>query len=220
MCQEHAKLAKDNERLTAALQDLDRLSQERTRELERIRGELRSLHEQSKASQNFVECFVALVGVPKTVEYATHAAADVDAIVGKVLARIPSTGGAVLQVTPPEKLRHDFQQAEVARLLEAVQALTPLARTQFRLLEAVPGALVGQQAMAERLGRSWGGNARVTFVTALKELEGLGVVEIQERVGVRSKLRAKIEADLGFYSAAAGDVDATYQHVLARLVDA
>ncbi len=213
MCEEHAKLAKKVEELTTGVNGYSARVGTLTVELADVRKERDQLARRAEAGTRLVDALVALAGPLGGV--------DMEAIVEKVLARIPAGAGvAVLHVTPPEKLRHDFQDAEVARLLEATQALSPLARTIMRLVEAIPhGTALGQQVLAERLGRSWGGNARVTFVKALGELATLGFVEIQERVGVRSTLRAKIEADLGFYSASAGDVESTYQHVLARLAE-
>jgi len=222
MCQEHAKLAAEVTEYQRKLADALSTVYQAGQRAGKQEQEIRRLSDALTTSTRFAEALKAFIGGIGDVAFPTASAVDVDQVVEKVLARIPSTaaGGAVLQVTPPEKLRHDFQAAEVTRVLEAVAALSPLARTQLRLLEAIPhGTAIGQQTLAERLGRSWGGNARVTFVTALKELEALGVVEIQERVGVRSTLRAKLEADLGFYSATVGDIDATYQHVLARLAE-
>ncbi len=220
MCEEHAKLATKVTELTTAVNEYSARVGTLTLELadaNKARAELNQhasgLRSRADAASRFVDALVALAGPIGGV--------DMEAIVDKVLARLPAGAvGAVLQVTPPEKLRHDFQKDEVARLLGATQGLSPLARTIMRLVEAIPhGTALGQQVLAERLGRSWGGNARVTFVKALGELATLGFVGIQERVGVRSTLRGKIEADLGFYSASAGDVEQTYQYVLARLAE-
>lgn len=212
MCEEHAKLATEVERLTSMTNDYADKLGKRELALKDAQTHRDQFRARAEAGTRFVEALAALAG--------PVGAVDMEALIEKVLARLPAgAGGAVLQVTPPEALRAEFQGAEVARLRDAVRALSPLARMQLRLLEAMPGTAVGQQQLAERLGRSWGGNARVTFVKALGELEALGLVEIQERVGVRARVRAKIEADLGFYQASAGDVDLTYQHVLAHLVE-
>lgn len=210
MCQEHAKLAKEVDRLKGLEANL--LS-----ELAEARSVANAAHAQSKTARTFVDALLALIDAPKiAAAYGATADVDVGAIVEKVLARIPTTG-AVVQVTPPEQLRRDFQRDEASRILEAAAALTPLARQQLRLLEALEGQAVGQQALAERMGRSWGGNARVTFVKGLDELVALGWIDKQERQGVRTTLRAKIEANLALYQPAVGDVDATYQHVVAAL---
>jgi hypothetical protein len=215
MCEEHAKLSKEVEQLKGKLAEAARAliqggaaAGEKLKAMMVERDQARS---RAAAADRLVDALAQLGA-------GGGGAVDVDGIVEKVLARIPAgAGGAVLQVTPPEKLRHDFQEAEVRRLLEAVAALSPLAQSQLLLLESIAGSAVGQQQLASRLGRSWGGNARVTFVRALEELTALGLIEVKEREGVRTALRVKIETDLGFYNATPADVEATHQNVLARL---
>lgn len=219
MCQEHAKLAREVTALQGRLDEQQQLAGERGRIVERLTADLaaavndRDVYlERGRRANALVEAWTALVGAPR----AAGAGVDVETIVQKVLARIP-TGGAVVQVTPPAKLRADFQQAEVDRLLATVGALKPLPRRILLLLEGLEGARLSPKTIAERLGRATGGGSWIDLGAAIKELAELGLVDVVERQGSAACVRAKIAADLATYGATEADVDATYQHVLTKL---
>jgi hypothetical protein len=197
MCTEHQKLAVEVENLRKGLADAQRSNM-------RLAGELA----EAEAGTKLVRAMRAVLGGGTG-----GAAIDEDAIVQRVLARVPVGAGAIT-VTPPAKLRADFQQAEVARLLGDIGALKPLAKTVLKLLEAVEGASLFQKAIAERLGRSTGGGSWIDLTTQVKELAGSGFVEIDQKRGVRTVLRTKIAVDLTTYQATDADVEATYQAVL------
>jgi len=146
------------------------------------------------------------------------AQASVDEIVEKVLARLPAPDrpGAPLVVAPAEKLRRDFQEDEARRIRAAIAGLKPLQRRALLLLEATPG-YVGQKILAERLGRSTKGGSWVDLTVAIRDLKAAGFVEVEERQGARARLREKIGADLGFYEAAAEEIEQVYQVVMAEL---
>lgn len=145
------------------------------------------------------------------------AAVDEDALVQRVLARIPAGGSRVLQVIPLEKLRADFQQMEVDRLLEAIRGLNPVQKRVLTLLETTDGAFVSQPNLATRLGRSTAGGSMADFGRMNKELAAMSLIEMVERQGARKRLRAKIAEDLAFYKATETDIDATYQTVMYTL---
>lgn len=142
-----------------------------------------------------------------------------DAVVERVLARIPPGGaGGPITVTPPEKLRADFQREEVTRILDAVAALPALAKTVLRLLEAIEGATITQTVVAQRLGRSTSGGSLQTLAETVKALVAAGFVEVNpNKKGIRAATRAKIAADLSTYQATDADVEAVYQNVLHAL---
>ena len=149
---------------------------------------------------------------------ASGAPVDEDAIVRKVLARIPAGGAGPVTIMPPEALRADFQRQEVDRLLTIVKALKPLQKRVLKLMETTAGEYVGQPTLATRLGRTTAGGSFMEFGKANKELAELGLVEAKERQGLRKRLRDKIAEDLAFYQASEADIEAVYQNVLHTLV--
>lgn len=205
MCQQHQALAETNERLQSEIGQL-------RGDLDRMRGDADAM---KRLRSLLAEAF-ALAGIQGGLESGAEVRLDLneDAIVARIMARIPP-GGAVVQVTPPAKLRADFQREEVARLLAAVHGLNPLAKQVLKLLEAIEGDTMGQPTIAARLGRSYGGGSQKrSMADAVAELEALGVAESESRVGVRARTRDKIAADLAAYQATPEDIEATYQAVL------
>lgn len=216
MCEEHAKLETEVESLRTKLGEAERTLLEAGRAageaLKKVIGERDALRRHADAAVRFVDALAALAG--------PVGAVSMEALVDKVLARLPAgAASVVLQVTPPEKLRAEFQEAEVARLLGAIAALKPLPRRILRLVETTDGAFVGQKILAERLGRSTQGGSWIDFGKAVGELAALGLVEVRERQGLRRRLREKIGQDLAFYQATEADVDATHAQVLGRLAE-
>lgn len=148
-----------------------------------------------------------------------NGAVDQEQLIAEVLRRLPASGGTVYQVAPVEKLRKDYQQQEVDRLLAWIRELPELERKILGLVETTEGR-TGQQKLAERLGRSFGGNARVTFVAALRRLASAQAVDIEERHGVAKRLKVKIAEDLAIYQASEQEVEATYQTIMATMAGA
>jgi hypothetical protein len=207
MCTEHQRLADENRRLQQRIAQADEVAAA-------DRARINRLEREAEGGRRLMEAlafFAPSGGAP------VMAAVDEDAIVRSVLARLPS-GGGVIQVTPPEKLRADFQREETERVVKAVGAMTSLQRRIVLLLEAaVDDAYVSQPKIAERLGRATAGGSFLDLTRAVKELAQGGFVEVQQRQGARRALRTKIAADLSFYQATPGDVEATYQRVLYAL---
>ena len=131
----------------------------------------------------------------------------------RFLSEVPLGSGAPLVVTPPEKLRKDFQREEADRIIAASRSLTPLAKRVLKLLETTSD-YVSQPKTAERLGRSNSGNAAVTLAKAIGDLRECGFVDTKPKTGSRTAVRDKIAADLAFYQASQADVDQVYQTVL------
>jgi hypothetical protein len=135
----------------------------------------------------------------------------------RLLVELPTlAAGGTLTVTPPEKLRKDFQSEEVGRIVAAARELKPLAKRVLKLLESTDEH-VGQATIAKRLGRSNTGNAAATLSSAIGDLSALGLVEVKNKVGARKATRDKIAADLAFYQATEAEIDAVHQAVLFEL---
>jgi hypothetical protein len=204
MCQEHERLAKELELVSRAL------NTEKTRHAE-THARAEEGAQRAYAADQLAEAITKFLGGTM----GGGIAIDEEAIVRRVLARIPA-GGTVVQVTPPEKLRRDFQTAEVARLLAEIGAMTKLEKSVLRLLESTD-EYVGQQTVALRLGRATGGGSWVDLGKAVKGLAERRYLELKDRTGVRKNLHARITEDLAFYKAMPAEIDQTYQAVLHAL---
>lgn len=214
MCQEHGRLADEVARLTKLTETLR----------EDVRGTTtRNLrqHEQLEATRQLVDAFrkLGLGGGETVAGELAGAPFDEEALVQRVLARIPA-GGAPIMVTPPAKLRADFQREEVDRILARVAALSPLAKRVLKLLEALEGSRLFQKTIAERLGRATRGGSVIDLGVAVKSLAEIGLVDVDPKNGVRAACRDAIASDLAAYKPAEADVEATYQAVLHTIATA
>jgi hypothetical protein len=137
-------------------------------------------------------------------------ALDNEALYQAIKARLiaEGVGGRVLQVTPPEKLRLDFQQAEADRIVDAVRGVSPVARLVLKLLESLEGKRLSQRAIAERLGRAHGG----WVGECVKDLGDL--VHVDPKNGVAGGVRRKVVADLATYNPDDSAVEECVQAVL------
>lgn len=130
----------------------------------------------------------------------------------QLLSELPVGGGTIV-VTPPEKLRKDFQREESERIVAAIQAFDKLGKRILKLMEGLGGYLP-QKHIAERLGKPTAGGSWVTLGTQVKELAEAGFLIIDGKRGVTAATRAKIAADLSSYQPTDDEVEAVYQQVL------
>ena len=130
-------------------------------------------------------------------------------------ASLSAGGSAVVQIMAPEALRAEFQRAEADRIVKLVAELDSFPKQILRLLAALDGRRLFQKAIAERLGRSYGGGAQSK--TMRDAVEALGDLVTSDGNGVRANVRERIAADLAAYQATDADVEATYQRVLYEL---
>lgn len=211
-------LRQDNRRLMGANEDLERQVAQLTEGVQTYQSRLAALEHDAEVVNVLRQGFAALLPAGGGEEWrgaAPAAVVDEEEIVRRVLARVPAGGGgAVVQVTPPEKLRADFQREEADRILAAVRGLNPLGRRVLKLLEGLEGRRLMQKSINERLGRSI--NSNRDMGEAVREMKELGLIDADSH-GIGARVRAKITEDLSTYAPSADDVDAVYQRVLYEL---
>jgi hypothetical protein len=120
-----------------------------------------------------------------------------------------SLGIATMTVTPPEKLRKEFQVAEAQRIVELARSLSPLSKLIQKFIEGVPG-FTGQATIAKRIGRAYNGDLN----KAAKQLADIGFAEVKNKVGISTTLRNTIATDLASYQPTDDEIEAVYQSVL------
>lgn len=179
-------------------------------EIDRLKGRIREYGEVERA-------IAALRTVlAKGVVATPNGAVDQEQLIAEVIRRIPgAASGVVYQVSPVEKLRKDYQTAEVGRILEAISTFNGIQKDVLALLEMTDGPM-SQEKIALRLGKRPGG----WLAQLLKPMKNQGFIEVIERVGARKRLRAKISEDLAHYGASEEEIEATYQQVMAQVAAA
>lgn len=202
----YAKAEGDNQRLRQAAAALDVRAAQAEKTVADLQRQFVSVNELKRAWA------VIFGGVAAGGNTGTPSTIDVDEVVQAVLRRISTTGGGapVYQVAPVEKLRKDYQQREVERILEAVKAFSVTSKDILALVEMTDQYL-SQQTIAARLGKGMGG----WLAQHLKPMIDQGFIESKERQGVCRRLRQKIADDLAHYGATEDEVEQTYQNVMA-----
>ena len=167
-------------------------------DLQEVKGQLVVVGQKASILDELGQVLRVVIGLPGATPFPTGAFNE-DALVARVLARIPAQG-QVLQVTPVEALREEYREAAVQRVLHAVQQLSPLARQAVRWLQAV-----GRPATTMDVGRGLGladlGKDKVELGKAIQELLEARLVS-KDNKWLRPSLDDRLLADLGPYGAA------------------
>lgn len=144
-------------------------------------------------------------------------ALDLDAL-AKELATQLGTGRQLVQVTPLEALRHQFQQETVDRLVAQINALDGRPRRAILWLLSV-GTPAHHRRICDALGFPIAGGSFVKFGTGIKEAVAAGFLTDGEK-GLRVTLYEKVTSDLSPYDPTPEDTEATYQQLVAALAKA
>jgi len=149
---------------------------------------------------------------------AAVAAVDEDAIVQRVLARLPAGNAPVMQVTPPEALRKKHLETAVDRLMARVRALSDDAVTAIEYLIG-QDIFVPVGRMAKAITGSDSGSMYGRWNAALKELEIIGLVAKggSGKSQWRAEVRRGVEAELAAHGGTDAEITAVEQQVLYRL---
>lgn len=131
-----------------------------------------------------------------------------DAIVQRVLARIPTNGHGI-NVTAPEALRLQVQKDVAERIVGDARALPPAAKRILKVLIALDKR-VSQSQASERAGVSTGGS----MIEAFKALNSYGLIDVHRKAGTRDAVRSRIVAELSDLGAKDDVVEQVYQSVL------
>ncbi len=142
---------------------------------------------------------------------------DEDAIVQRVIARMPQNGAAPAEITPPEALRKKYLEASVDRIIARITSVSDDAKTALEVLlsqdhywslNALTIAIDGKNTNRNR----WSKALQELLETGLAEKGGSG------RSEYRPCIRAGIAGDLAAHSPTDAEIDAVASNVLHRLV--
>lgn len=207
MCELHQKLERELESLRG--EALARL-----KAIEKLNGDVVTLRGENHAQHAELADFRTLKRILGSDGPGPTAGSvlDEEALVQRVLARVPAAGGGPIQVTPPEALRLQVQKDVAQRLVNVVRDLPPTAKRLLRVLIAVDKR-ISQRAVAERAGAGWGGSV----MEAYKALSDSGLIESHPKNGTKANVRERIVEYLGDLGAQDPEVEAVYQNVLYQL---
>jgi len=142
-------------------------------------------------------------------------AADTNEVVERVLARI-GTQGQVIQVTPPEALKHRFQQEALERITAEVKALEPRQRKVVAWLEQHGDTAATSEIALHVEGYEWrrGGRYTVDFGSMLKKLAAAGLMRSIPGARYQPALKARVVERVQPYDQTGELADQVYQHLL------
>ena len=176
--------------------------------LERVlrrNSELEGLAETVQSLRDALRTFLGVDGL---------APPDLDTLAEKVAAR---TRVASVRWVPLEALKHRFQQQAVARLTLQVQALEERPRQAILWLLAV-GRPATYKEICSQLGFPEIGGSYTKFRSDMKEAIDIGFLTSDSH-GLHVAIRNRVGVELAPYAPAPEDMEATYQHLLAALVN-
>jgi hypothetical protein len=148
-------------------------------------------------------------------------AVDEEAIVQKILARLPADGHTPVQVTPPEALRKKYLNEAVDRTYEKIAAVGDKPRRAMEVLLSNP-VFWSTGSITKAVGAGSGGTQMQNWREALKELLALGLVKKGGNGGTEYKADVEgfVRAELSVHSVTDQEVEDVANHVLAKVAAA
>lgn len=140
----------------------------------------------------------------------------VDAVVAKVLQRIPTTGGnATFQVSPLEKIKKDFLNETKSKMLTDIEAITVDAKRMLKYLE-IKGKGVKTNELLEKCFYLKAGGANYEKMRQFaNELSEKGIAEYDnQHQTFYGRLRQRLTSMLGNYDATSDEIENVYNHIL------
>ena len=138
-----------------------------------------------------------------------------DAVVVKVLERLPANGVPQIVLAPLPMLHHRYQQETVERLLTMVRNLSEQERRTLEWLVAVDKT-VRLKELAMGLGVPISGGSYTALGSRVESLIRLGLV-MKDSHGVQGTVLEKVRGELAPYSAPEEEVNATTQALIGAL---
>lgn len=148
-------------------------------------------------------------------------AVDEEAIVQKILARLPRDGRAAVQVTPPEALRKKYLEQAVERVYERVGKVDTDARQVIELLLS-RDVFWSASKVCMALQSTTAGQAIKKWASVLDGLRAIGVVKKGGSGGsggreYKAAIEDFVRSELSAHTPTDEEVLAVVQHVLAKV---
>ncbi len=206
---------REREIMASALQYQQALA-EAQEELDPLRERVEQLQHQVNGVGSLRSGLVALLGDSAGAGDAV-AAVDEDALLERLVARLPAGSAPVVQVTPPEALRKKYLQSAADRLMAKIPGAGDgrtvmellLGQEVFWSINRMSKALTGNDSGGTR--KRWGDAVRGLATVGLVEKGGSGRSEF------RANVRSCVEVELAPHGGTPEEVTAVEQQVLYRL---
>ncbi|HEX4850744.1 MAG TPA: hypothetical protein VFV08_08065, partial [Puia sp.] len=147
---------------------------------------------------------------------------NTDLIVEQVLKRIPKTGGgsAVYQVAPLEKIKKDFLRAAKDKIISDTQELSERQRTLLKFVESQEQGCSITFLLEKCLFLvATSGTNRKMLSNECSKIVGLFLLRRDKNSVVYPNLKGRIAELMGANGATNEEIQITYDHILASLVD-
>lgn len=156
--------------------------------------------------------------IPVSAMQAAPASVNKEEIIREVLARVPSGGMVKYEVAPLEKIKKDFLEEAKQKIIEVISALSPDAKRSLKYIEC-QGKGVSTTEVTEKgfLLRSGGGNNN-KVLTSIKELASQGIARCDPKGKTFPALRDKITSMLSGFDATEQEIELVYNHILMEML--
>jgi len=144
---------------------------------------------------------------------------DEEALIRKVIARVPSSGNVVYEVAPLEKIKKDFLQEAKNKIIEDIGKLSNNAKKTLKYLESRGvGCTTNEICMKGFMYPQSGGGYAKVVNDAVRELEAILVGEKQKNGTSQGKLKERIKSLLLIHEATEQEVEQVYSHILMEII--
>jgi hypothetical protein len=143
---------------------------------------------------------------------------DEEALIRKIIARVPSSGNVVYEVSPLEKIKKDFLQESKDKILSDLSDLNEKEKKMFKHIEA-QGKEIKQN---EIIGKVWlisdGSSSRSQCSQAATKLLAKDVIKKGSHGGYMPNLKSKITSQLELHGATPQEIENLYNHILMEML--
>ena len=145
---------------------------------------------------------------------------DEDALVARIMARIPSNGVQVYTVAPVVALRELFQNEAVDRIMASIDGVALESKRYLLWLIQLDGGMAAGALMEHFFGKKLSGGAYQKEMRFLKQLEVIGVAEARQGVGWMDTLRSAVWSKMAPYKPSDEAVKEVHDQIVAKLATA
>jgi regulator of replication initiation timing len=143
---------------------------------------------------------------------------DEEALIRKVISRVPRSGNVVYEVSPLEKIKKDFLQEAKDKILDDISKLGDDAKRMLKYLESKgKGAKTNELVTMCYLTKD-GGSQRTKVANAGKELENAEVLKKDTAGFYRAVLKDRITLLMGNHEASPQEIQSVYDHIIMELL--
>jgi len=158
--------------------------------------------------------------VPTTAITSPSAPAQIneEALISKILARVPSGGSVVYEVAPLEKIKKDFLEESKAKILSDINTLGDDAKKMLKYLESMGRGVKVTELINKCFLLKEGGSQRKKVSSASLELRGIETERVDTSGTHFGTLKNRIKFLLETKEATESEINQVYDHILMEML--